>query len=82
MKTANKEMFQYAKYKEAELSKVSKIRVDKDYIGYTSYFRSHSDIDYARVLYSSSTRRLQGKMQLFIPKSQVFYRNRHNYPKL
>jgi len=39
MKTANKEMFQYAKYKEAELSKVSKIRVDKDYIGYTSYFR-------------------------------------------
>ena len=32
--------------------------------------------DYARVLYSSSFRRLQGKMQLFIPKSEVFYRNR------
>ena len=38
--------------------------------------RLNSDIDYARVLYSSSFRRLQGKMQLFIPKSLNFYRNR------
>lgn len=71
-----KEEKEYIKEKEAELELVSKIRVDKEYIGNTSYYRSHSDIDYSRVLYSSSARRLQGKMQLLVPKSQVFYRNR------
>ena len=52
---------EYIKEKEAELDLVSKIRVDKEYKGNTSYYRSHSDIDYSRVLYSSSARRLQGK---------------------
>jgi deoxyguanosinetriphosphate triphosphohydrolase, putative len=45
-------------------------------LGTTDYFRDNADIDYSRVLYSSSCRRLQGKMQLLVPKSQVFYRNR------
>ncbi|MFI1743600.1 deoxyguanosinetriphosphate triphosphohydrolase family protein [Thalassobellus sediminis] len=71
-----KEEKDYIKEKEAELELVSKIRVDKDYKGNTYYYRSHSDIDFSRVLYSSSARRLQGKMQLLVPKSQVFYRNR------
>lgn len=66
----------YVKNKELEVQKVSKIRVDNNFIGVTDYYRTDADIDYARVLYSSSCRRLQGKMQLFIPKSQVFYRNR------
>ncbi|TDM25606.1 dNTP triphosphohydrolase [Macrococcoides caseolyticum] len=34
------------------------------------------DQDYARILYSSSFRRLQGKMQLFPGKNNSFYRNR------
>lgn len=34
------------------------------------------DQDYARILYSSSFRRLQGKMQLFPGKNNAFYRNR------
>ena len=38
--------------------------------------REDSDVDYARVLYSSSFRRLQGKMQLLSPESNKFYRNR------
>ncbi|WP_028887209.1 deoxyguanosinetriphosphate triphosphohydrolase family protein [Tenacibaculum ovolyticum] len=71
-----KEEIDYIKEKEAELELVSKTRVDKEYKGNTYYYRSHSDIDFSRVLYSSSARRLQGKMQLLVPKSQVFYRNR------
>lgn len=71
-----KELQEYAIEKENNLNLVSNIRVDDKYKGTTASFRSNSDIDYSRVLYSSSCRRLQGKMQLFIPKSQVFYRNR------
>jgi len=67
-----KEEEEYIKEKEAELYLVSKIRVDKKYEGNTSYYRSHSDIDYSRVLYSSSARRLQGKMQLLVPKVRYF----------
>lgn len=70
------ELLDYAKAKQSELAKVSKIRVRNDHKGTTFYYRNDSDIDYSRVLYSSSCRRLQGKMQLFIPKSEVFYRNR------
>ena len=66
----------YASEKELELKKISKIRIEDDYPGNTYKFRDDSDIDYSRVLYPSSCRRLQGKMQLFVPKSQVFYRNR------
>jgi dGTPase len=72
----SKELEEYCKEKENQLSVVKDLRVDAKYTGSTDYFRNNADIDYSRVLYSSSCRRLQGKMQLFIPKSQVFYRNR------
>lgn len=72
----SQELKDYVIGKESELDLVKNIRVDSKYNGLTDYFRDDADIDYARVLYSSSCRRLQGKMQLFIPKSQVFYRNR------
>lgn len=62
--------------KEEEIEKVNSIRVNQNYNAETFYFRSDADVDYSRVLYSSSYRRLQGKMQLFVPKSEVFYRNR------
>lgn len=71
-----RELAEYCTDKEAELEKVKDIRVDNKYPGTIEYFRDNTDIDYSRVLYSSSCRRLQGKMQLLIPKSQVFYRNR------
>lgn len=71
-----RELEEYCTDKEAELEKVKDIRVDNKYPGTIEYFRDNTDIDYSRVLYSSSCRRLQGKMQLLIPKSQVFYRNR------
>lgn len=38
--------------------------------------RDDQERDYARILYSSSFRRLQGKMQLFIPYTNRFNRNR------
>jgi dGTPase len=74
-------LLDYCKQKEAQLEQVKEVRVNNNYLGSTDYFRNNADIDYSRVLYSSSCRRLQGKMQLFIPKSQVFYRNRltHSY---
>jgi dGTPase len=72
----SKELEDYCKEKEAELANVRNVRIDNSHNGTPEYFRSNADIDYSRVLYSSSCRRLQGKMQLFIPKSQVFYRNR------
>jgi|TARA_R100000501_G_C2616790_1_gene110299 dGTPase len=72
----SKELEDYCKHQENQLQQVKDIRVDNKYSGTVDYFRDNSDIDYSRVLYSSSCRRLQGKMQLFVPKSQVFYRNR------
>lgn len=66
----------YCRSKELELDKIKNIRVDNKYEASIDYFRNDADVDYSRVLYSSSCRRLQGKMQLLIPKSQVFYRNR------
>lgn len=66
----------YCKHKEAEIETVKDIRVSTLYATTPEYFRDNADIDYSRILYSSSYRRLQGKMQLFIPKSQVFHRNR------
>ncbi|WP_457618479.1 deoxyguanosinetriphosphate triphosphohydrolase family protein [Lutibacter sp.] len=71
-----KKLLEYSQDRENEILKVANIRVDDKFKGFTHTFRDNADIDYARVLYASSTRRLQGKMQLFIPKSQVFYRNR------
>lgn len=62
--------------RENELKKVSKIRVYTDHKARTSNYRSDADVDYARILYSSSYRRLQGKMQLLIPKIEGLHRNR------
>lgn len=67
---------EYVKFKESQLDAVSNIRVNDYYKGNILPFRTNADIDYSRVLYSSACRRLQGKMQLFIPKSEVLYRNR------
>lgn len=72
----SKELIEYCEWKESQLSLVKDIRVDKQYKADTYYFRDNADVDYSRVLYSSSCRRLQGKMQLLVPKSQMFYRNR------
>jgi len=75
------ELLEYAKLKEKQVETVSNIRVNDRYKGNILEYRSNADIDYSRVLYSSACRRLQGKMQLFIPKNEVFYRNRltHSY---
>jgi len=70
-----KEVFDYVKEKEAQLELVSSIRVNHNFPAKTYDFRTNSDVDYSRVLYSSACRRLQGKMQLLIPKDDS-YRNR------
>lgn len=70
------ELIEYIKNKEEEIERVSKIREYDFAISRKDDLRNDSDIDYARVLYSSSFRRLQGKMQLFVPKSLNFHRNR------
>ncbi|KAA5531888.1 deoxyguanosinetriphosphate triphosphohydrolase family protein [Paenimyroides baculatum] len=71
-----KELYEYVREKENQLKEVSEIRVNNKYKANVSAYRSNADVDYSRVLYSSAFRRLQGKMQLFIPKSDAFYRNR------
>lgn len=67
---------EYITSKEEEIENISNIREYYVSTGREDSLRNNSDIDYARVLYSSSFRRLQGKMQLFIPKSLNFHRNR------
>jgi dGTPase len=67
---------EFVKHKEYELEKISHIRSKSNDIGRRDELRSNADIDYARILYSSSFRRLQGKMQLLVPGSIHFYRNR------
>lgn len=71
----NRALRRYILDKESEIEKVANLRA-YNYQPKTYYFRTNADIDYSRILYSSSYRRLQGKMQLFVPKSEVFYRNR------
>ena len=71
----NRALRRYVIDKETKIEKLSSIRAH-NYPAKTFYFRTDADIDYSRILYSSSYRRLQGKMQLFVPKSEVFYRNR------
>jgi hypothetical protein len=66
------EEIEYVKRKEAELKLISNIRVDKEYEGYTSEFRSHSDIDYSRVLYSSSARRLTGNTRTWPYRNYLY----------
>lgn len=70
------ELSDYVEYKEKQIEPLGNIRVNNSYAANTFEYRTNADVDYSRLLYSSSYRRLQGKMQLFIPKSEVFYRNR------
>jgi len=66
----------YVTNKEAELKEASTFRTFKENVKRRYDYRSDADIDYARIIYSSAFRRLQGKMQLFIPDNVNFYRNR------
>lgn len=70
------ELKEYVKDRETEIEKVSAIRYDDKANIKRDNLRDDADIDYARVLYSSSFRRLQGKMQLLVPGQIHFYRNR------
>lgn len=70
------ELNDYKEYKENQILNVARIREYNTNNSRDVSFRDDADIDYARVLYSSACRRLQGKMQLFIPKENSFYRNR------
>lgn len=67
---------EYVEAKEAELVVVSKERSQDDDASRRDDLRLDADVDFARILYSSSFRRLQGKMQLLVPGSNHFYRNR------
>lgn len=61
--------------KEKEIEPLSSVRLHNPAIKRDEK-RSDADIDYSRILYSSSFRRLQGKMQLLVPDNNNFYRNR------
>jgi dGTPase len=70
------ELKEYVRIREAEIEKISIIRYDDEANIKRDSLRDDADVDYARVLYSSSFRRLQGKMQLLVPGQIHFYRNR------
>ncbi|WP_420150237.1 deoxyguanosinetriphosphate triphosphohydrolase family protein [Spirosoma sp.] len=70
------ELKDYVEWKEQQMINVATQRAYTTSQTRDMYFRNDADIDYARVLYSSACRRLQGKMQLFIPRENSFYRNR------
>lgn len=70
------ELKEYVKTRETEIEKVSAVRYDGAANIKRDSLRDDADVDYARVLYSSSFRRLQGKMQLLVPGQIHFYRNR------
>ncbi|MCD9474424.1 MULTISPECIES: deoxyguanosinetriphosphate triphosphohydrolase family protein [Vibrionaceae] len=70
----DKEVIEYAKHQESVISKLE-YRIHQHDDG-RSEFRQDLMRDYARVLYSSSFRRLQGKMQLLGVDANKFNRNR------
>ncbi len=70
------ELEQYIKERESEIEKVATIRFYPSAHIKRDVLRDDADVDYARVLYSSSFRRLQGKMQLLVPGHTRFHRNR------
>lgn len=71
------ELKEYGNQRENELNIVAKIRKNNtDNKERISLGRTDQERDYARILYSSSFRRLQGKIQLFIPHPNRFNRNR------
>ena len=72
---SSKESQEYAKSCEKNLKSITKMREHK-FPPRTTETRTHSDVDYARVLYCTYFRRLQGKMQLFIPRTLNRPRNR------
>jgi dGTPase len=66
---------QYVERKERNIETVASIRrYDPEKLRPPE--RSDQEIDFSRILYSSSFRRLQGKMQFLIPTGTTFYRNR------
>lgn len=67
---------EYIKFRESQVERVADIRVSDTYKANTFSYRTNADVDYARILYSSSFRRLQGKMQLFVPGNAGLFRNR------
>ena len=74
-----KQLIEYGKYKESLVKKLEsefEYEEDKKAKHRINDYRTNDERDHARVLYSSSFRRLQGKMQLFIPYSSRFNRNR------
>lgn len=77
--TNDQELIDYGREKEAKVENLSSVRKheeDSDSDARITASRDQQERDHARILYSSSFRRLQGKMQLFIPYSNRFNRNR------
>ena len=72
----DKKLTAYVTQREKEISTVAIIRSSNSDRNRRDKIREDADIDYARILYSSSFRRLQGKMQLLVPGQIHFYRNR------
>jgi len=73
-KTYNKEIIDFAKEEEYKIEKLeyrTTLEINQRLFG-----RNNFEIDYARILYSSSFRRLQGKMQMLGIDSSNFHRNR------
>lgn len=74
-----KSLIEYGKEKESKLLELSNkrpVEEDQKSLERLSQHRDNVERDHARILYSSSFRRLQGKMQLFIPYTNRFNRNR------
>lgn len=67
---------EYGQRREKELEEIESKRKENDDPSRIHFGRTDQERDYARILYSSSFRRLQGKIQLFIPQCNRFNRNR------
>jgi len=73
-KTFAADLIKYAKKQEDLIAELNyRIKSEKSD---RSFCRNNFEIDYARILYSSSFRRLQGKMQMLGIDSANFHRNR------
>jgi dGTPase len=74
LNTFASDVIQFAQDQENMICKLD-YRINKEY-SERSFCRNNFEIDYARILYSSSFRRLQGKMQMLGIDSSNFHRNR------
>jgi dGTPase len=63
-------------YAQAQENKVALLNILRPHEESSSRDRDHLQRDYARILYSASFRRLQGKMQLLGVNQRHFFRNR------